>query len=232
MPSTGCRALPRARYRCRTPARSARRRPARPARRDSACSTPARRPAARAAHILETADVALTALDADAARCADASTRNLARLGLAAPRCALRIARAPEAWWDGAPFDRILADVPCSASGRRAPPSRHQVAAPRDRHRRRSRRGRRAFSTRFGGRSPRVVNCCMSPVRCFPEENGAVVDAFAARTRGRAPRAASPDGAPAQLLPGRRARRILLRAAREAGLNGRPRRPPCAASLT
>ena len=23
----------------------------------------------------------------------------------------------PDAWWDGQPFDRILADVPCSASG-------------------------------------------------------------------------------------------------------------------
>ena len=25
--------------------------------------------------------------------------------------------RTPTAWWDGQPFDRILADVPCSASG-------------------------------------------------------------------------------------------------------------------
>jgi 16S rRNA (cytosine967-C5)-methyltransferase len=25
--------------------------------------------------------------------------------------------RNPESWWDGRPFDRILADVPCSASG-------------------------------------------------------------------------------------------------------------------
>ena len=27
-------------------------------------------------------------------------------------------AGAPEAWWDGRPFDRILADVPCTAEGR------------------------------------------------------------------------------------------------------------------
>jgi 16S rRNA (cytosine967-C5)-methyltransferase len=26
-------------------------------------------------------------------------------------------ARTPDAWWDGEPFDRILADVPCTASG-------------------------------------------------------------------------------------------------------------------
>ena len=26
-------------------------------------------------------------------------------------------AAAPDAWWDGRPFQRILADVPCSASG-------------------------------------------------------------------------------------------------------------------
>jgi len=26
-------------------------------------------------------------------------------------------AAAPDAWWDGQPFERILADVPCSASG-------------------------------------------------------------------------------------------------------------------
>ena len=42
--------------------------------------------------------------------------RNLARLGL---RAELKVAdcRRLVAWWDGRPFDRILADVPCSASG-------------------------------------------------------------------------------------------------------------------
>ena len=29
----------------------------------------------------------------------------------------LPTARARGDWWDGVPFDRILADVPCSASG-------------------------------------------------------------------------------------------------------------------
>src|SRR5205814_5672797 len=72
-------------------------------------------PGGKSAHLLECAEVALTALDIDAARCADIE-RNLARLGL---RAQVRVAdcTAPETWWDGAAFDRILADVPCSASG-------------------------------------------------------------------------------------------------------------------
>ncbi len=72
-------------------------------------------PGGKAAHILETADVALTALEADARR-AGRIGETLDRLGLAA---AVRVAdaRDVDAWWDGRPFDRILADVPCSASG-------------------------------------------------------------------------------------------------------------------
>ena len=44
---------------------------------------------------------------------------NLARLALRSPSCASSPAtpRTPRAWWDGGPFDRILADVPCTASG-------------------------------------------------------------------------------------------------------------------
>ena len=72
-------------------------------------------PGGKAAHILERADAALVALDADLARVARIA-ENLARLGLSAD---VRVAdaRAVDAWWDGRPFDRILADVPCSASG-------------------------------------------------------------------------------------------------------------------
>jgi 16S rRNA (cytosine967-C5)-methyltransferase len=72
-------------------------------------------PGGKAAHILETADVALTALEADARR-AGRIGENLDRLGLAAT---VRVADARDvaSWWDGRPFDRILADVPCSASG-------------------------------------------------------------------------------------------------------------------
>jgi 16S rRNA (cytosine967-C5)-methyltransferase len=43
-------------------------------------------------------------------------TDNLRRLGLAAT-VKVADAREVDTWWDGRPFDRILADVPCSASG-------------------------------------------------------------------------------------------------------------------
>ena len=72
-------------------------------------------PGGKSAHILESADVALTALDTDPAR-ARRITENLARLGLAA-KVKTADCRNLDAWWDGRPFDRILADVPCSASG-------------------------------------------------------------------------------------------------------------------
>jgi 16S rRNA (cytosine967-C5)-methyltransferase len=72
-------------------------------------------PGGKAAHLLETARLDLTALDADAARAARI-TGNLHRLGLAAT-VKVGDARAVDAWWDGRFYDRILADVPCSASG-------------------------------------------------------------------------------------------------------------------
>lgn len=71
-------------------------------------------PGGKSGHILETADVELTSVDADAQRLARVGD-NLGRLGLAAK---LLAAEAQDsAWWDGRPFDRILADVPCTASG-------------------------------------------------------------------------------------------------------------------
>jgi 16S rRNA (cytosine967-C5)-methyltransferase len=76
-----------------------------------ACSAPG----GKAAHILERADVQLTALDADPRRLARVRV-NLDRLGLQA-RTVCGDARDIRQWWDGKPFDRILADVPCSASG-------------------------------------------------------------------------------------------------------------------
>jgi 16S rRNA (cytosine967-C5)-methyltransferase len=72
-------------------------------------------PGGKAAHVLELADVALTALDQDATRLQRVSA-NLQRLGLAA-NVVCGDAADPRAWWDGVPFERILADVPCSASG-------------------------------------------------------------------------------------------------------------------
>jgi 16S rRNA (cytosine967-C5)-methyltransferase len=72
-------------------------------------------PGGKTAHILETADVELTALELDPQR-AGRVRENLDRLGLAAD---VRVAdcRRLDDWWDGRPFARILADVPCSASG-------------------------------------------------------------------------------------------------------------------
>ena len=72
-------------------------------------------PGGKAAHVLERADVDLVALDRDAARLPRIA-ENLARLGL---RADIREgdATAPKSWWDGRPFDRILLDAPCSATG-------------------------------------------------------------------------------------------------------------------
>ena len=72
-------------------------------------------PGGKAGHALELAAVELTALDRSTERLARVRD-NLARLGLTA-RLVAGDAGVPSSWWDGAPFDRILADVPCSASG-------------------------------------------------------------------------------------------------------------------
>ncbi|HSN00045.1 MAG TPA: 16S rRNA (cytosine(967)-C(5))-methyltransferase RsmB [Rudaea sp.] len=72
-------------------------------------------PGGKSAHILETADVELTALDSDARRL-PRLRENLQRLGLSANVCA-GDATDPRKWWDGKPFDRILLDAPCSATG-------------------------------------------------------------------------------------------------------------------
>ena len=72
-------------------------------------------PGGKACHLLERADITLTALEFDATR-ATRIRQNLERLGLQAD---LRIGDAgdPSAWWDGKPYDRILIDAPCSATG-------------------------------------------------------------------------------------------------------------------
>ncbi len=71
-------------------------------------------PGGKTGHLLELADVDLLALDQDAERLARVR-ENLERLSLQAE---LRQGDASLSdWWDGRPFDRILADVPCTASG-------------------------------------------------------------------------------------------------------------------
>ena len=72
-------------------------------------------PGGKTGHTLELADVTLTALDNDDGRLARVRA-NLERLGFAA-RVICGDVREPASWWDGAPFERILADLPCSASG-------------------------------------------------------------------------------------------------------------------
>jgi 16S rRNA (cytosine967-C5)-methyltransferase len=84
-------------------------------------------PGGKTAHLLETLEPDLQvpsdihgqthvlALDIDGERCQKIS-EGLQRLGLQATvLCA--DASQPDAWWDGEPFDAILLDAPCTASG-------------------------------------------------------------------------------------------------------------------
>jgi 16S rRNA (cytosine967-C5)-methyltransferase len=75
-------------------------------------------PGGKTTHVAELADVELVALDNDASRLARVR-ENLARLHL--DRADVRVVQGdavqPHAWWDGVAFDRVLADVPCTASG-------------------------------------------------------------------------------------------------------------------
>ncbi len=64
---------------------------------------------------MELADLDVLAIDRDPARLARVEA-TLARLGLRA-RLLAADAGNPTAWWDGVPFDAILLDAPCSASG-------------------------------------------------------------------------------------------------------------------
>jgi 16S rRNA (cytosine967-C5)-methyltransferase len=77
-------------------------------------------PGGKAAQLLELADLDLLALDADAQRLQRVQ-QNLDRLQLPAAGGAVCLqaadARDTAAWWDGRPFDAILLDAPCTASG-------------------------------------------------------------------------------------------------------------------
>jgi 16S rRNA (cytosine967-C5)-methyltransferase len=73
-------------------------------------------PGGKTAHLCELAPQArVLALDVDPVRC-ERIHQNLQRLGLHAQVRAAD-AGAPAGWWDGAPFDAILLDAPCTASG-------------------------------------------------------------------------------------------------------------------
>lgn len=158
-------------------------------------------PGGKAGHVAEKAEVELTALEADTARCARLE-RNLARLGVAA-----RVVNADctqlDDWWDGAPFDRVLADVPCSGSGiaRRHPDIKWLR--------------RSGDVSAFAVRQAAILDALWQVLRpdgkllyatcsVFPRENDAVIEAFVARCRSpgaRAVRLPLADGAAAQGLP-------------------------------
>jgi 16S rRNA (cytosine967-C5)-methyltransferase len=136
-------------------------------------------PGGKSAQILETADVSLTALDVDPARCSRIE-RNLERLGLAA-----QVVHADcvdlSSWWDGRSFERVLADVPCSASGVvRRHPDIKWLRRPAD-------------IPAFAAQQARILDALwrvlvrggkLLYVTCsvFPQENDSVIEAFLQRT--------------------------------------------------
>jgi len=72
-------------------------------------------PGGKSTHLLELAQLDLLALDKDEQRL-ERVRENMQRLQFSA-HLQIGDAAQPEEWWDGQPFQRILADVPCSASG-------------------------------------------------------------------------------------------------------------------
>ncbi|HEY8242900.1 MAG TPA: 16S rRNA (cytosine(967)-C(5))-methyltransferase RsmB [Casimicrobiaceae bacterium] len=141
-------------------------------------------PGGKSTHILERADVELVALDSDAARLTrvgENATR--LRLPLVRVRAVAGDAAAPATWWDGRPFDRILADVPCTASGivRRHPDGKwlrraNDVAAL-------SATQRTLLDALWGCLAPGGT-LLYATCSVFVEENEAQAAAFAARTPG------------------------------------------------
>ena len=74
-------------------------------------------PGGKTGHLLESAapGAALTAIDIDQTRL-DRVQENLGRLGADATLLAVDASK-PKEWWNGKPFDRVLLDAPCTASG-------------------------------------------------------------------------------------------------------------------
>ena len=138
-------------------------------------------PGGKTAHLLELADLDLLAVELDAGR-ATRISENLERLQLAARVC-VGDSSAPATWWDGRPFDAILADVPCSASGvvRRYPDIKYL---------------RRESDIRRFAATQAVLLDALWPLlkvggkllyatcSVFPEENSAQIDAFLVRQSG------------------------------------------------
>jgi len=134
-------------------------------------------PGGKTAHLLERASLHLTALDLAPARTRRIE-ENLGRLGL---RADIRTAdcTVPETWWDGRPFDRILADVPCTASGvvRRHPDSKW-LRQEKD-IQRFARTQRRILDALWPALAP-GGKLLYATCSVFPEENGKQIAAFLA----------------------------------------------------
>ena len=157
-------------------------------------------PGGKSAHLLELGgdDIDLTAVDVDADRLVTVR-ENLERLGLEAALLAGDVGDTG-AWWDGRPFDRILLDAPCSASGviRRHPDIKllrrdsdiASLAATQ------ARLLERLWPLLRPGGTLMYVTCSI-----FAAENEAIVEAFLAET---------PDAAPSRVLPNNNIR-VLMR---------------------
>ena len=73
-------------------------------------------PGGKTCHVLEAgAELDMTAVELEPSRLLKVQ-QNLDRLGLRATLVVADASRAGD-WWDGQPFDRILVDAPCSATG-------------------------------------------------------------------------------------------------------------------
>ena len=156
-------------------------------------------PGGKTGHLLELAAIDVVALDHDALRL-ERVAQNLTRLQLQAQ---LKVGDASGLdWWDGVLFDRILADLPCTASGivRRHPDIRW-LRRPKD-------------STQLAKLSAQILDTLWQTLRpggelllvtcsLWPEESALQAEAFALRHR------AIQLEAPGQLLPVSQADRDL-----------------------
>ena len=135
-------------------------------------------PGGKTGHLLELAQCELLAVDADGVR-ARRIAENLSRLKLSA-KVVVGDCRKPEDFCEGRPFDRILLDAPCSASGvvRRHPDIKWLR--------------RKTDVSEFGRTQAELLEALwrvLAPdgkllyTTCsvFPEENGAQVDNFLLR---------------------------------------------------
>jgi len=137
-------------------------------------------PGGKSAHLLESADgaISLTAIDADAERL-ETLGANLKRLGLRA-RLMIGDATQPNNAWADTPYQRILLDAPCSATGvMRRHPDIKSLRREQD----------IAALTRTQGAMLEALWAHLEPggwllyVTCslLPEENDAQISAFIAR---------------------------------------------------